>query len=65
MNQFPARSLKEHPWALGIPELIVILFIIILIFGASRLPEIGRGIGKGIRNFKDATREGANPRDDR
>ena len=40
---------------LGIPELIVILFIIILIFGASRLPEIGRGLGRGIRNFKDAT----------
>jgi sec-independent protein translocase protein TatA len=42
---------------LGVPELIVIVFLIILIFGASRLPEIGRGIGKGIRNFKDATRE--------
>ena len=44
---------------LGIPELLVILFIIILIFGASRLPEIGRGLGKGIRNFKEATRDGA------
>ena len=43
---------------LGIPELLIILAIIILIFGASRLPEIGRGIGKGIRNFKDATKEG-------
>jgi sec-independent protein translocase protein TatA len=43
---------------LGIPELFVILFIIILIFGANRLPDIGRGIGKGIRNFKDATKEG-------
>jgi sec-independent protein translocase protein TatA len=43
---------------LGIPELLVVLFIIILIFGASRLPEIGRGIGKGIRNFKEATHEG-------
>ena len=43
---------------LGIPELIVILFIIILIFGATRLPEIGRGIGRGIKNFKDATKEG-------
>ena len=43
---------------LGVPELVVILIIIIMIFGASRLPEIGRGIGKGIRNFKDATREG-------
>ncbi len=40
---------------LGIPELLIILTIIILIFGANRLPEIGRGIGKGIRNFKDAT----------
>ena len=43
---------------LGIPELLVILFIIILIFGANRLPDIGRGIGRGIRNFKDATKEG-------
>ena len=43
---------------LGLAELTVIIFIIILIFGASRLPEIGRGIGRGIRNFKDATREG-------
>jgi sec-independent protein translocase protein TatA len=44
----------------GIPELIIILMIIILIFGANRLPEIGRGIGKGIRNFKDATKDGQN-----
>ncbi len=41
---------------LGIPELLIILTIIILIFGANRLPEIGRGIGKGIRNFKDANK---------
>jgi sec-independent protein translocase protein TatA len=40
---------------IGIPELVIILFIVILIFGASRLPEIGRGIGKGIRNFKEAS----------
>lgn len=46
--------------SLGLPELLVILFIIILIFGANRLPDIGRGIGKGIRNFKDATRDGQN-----
>ena len=43
---------------IGIPELLIILAIIILIFGASRLPEIGRGIGKGIKNFKDATKDG-------
>ncbi len=45
--------------SLGFPELIVILVIIIMIFGANRLPEIGRGIGKGIRNFKESAREGA------
>jgi sec-independent protein translocase protein TatA len=42
---------------IGLPELLIILVIIILIFGANRLPEIGKGIGKGIRNFKDATKE--------
>ena len=41
---------------IGIPELLIILLIILVLFGASRLPEIGRGIGKGIRNFKDATK---------
>jgi sec-independent protein translocase protein TatA len=44
---------------IGIPELLIILAIIILIFGANRLPEIGRGIGKGIKNFKEATKDGA------
>jgi sec-independent protein translocase protein TatA len=49
---------------LGMPELLVILVIVILIFGANKLPELGRGIGKGIRNFKDATREGSSKGDD-
>jgi sec-independent protein translocase protein TatA len=48
---------------LGLPELLVILAIIILIFGANRLPDLGRGIGKAIRNFKDATNEGADKHD--
>jgi sec-independent protein translocase protein TatA len=43
---------------LGLPEMIIILLIVVVIFGANRLPELGRGIGKGIRNFKDATRDG-------
>ena len=43
--------------SIGLPELIVILVIVILIFGANRLPELGRGIGKGIKNFKEATKE--------
>ena len=48
---------------IGLPEMLVILVIVILIFGANRLPEIGRGIGKGIRNFKEATKEGADGKD--
>jgi sec-independent protein translocase protein TatA len=43
---------------IGLPEMMIILAIVILIFGANRLPEIGRGIGRGIRNFKDATKDG-------
>lgn len=46
--------------SLGLPELLIVLFIVILVFGASRLPELGKGIGKGIRNFKDATKDGIN-----
>lgn len=44
-------------FGLGMPELLVILVIIVIIFGAGKLPEIGSGIGKGIRNFKEATRK--------
>jgi len=36
---------------LGLPELLVILVIVLIIFGANKLPQIGEGIGKGIRNF--------------
>jgi sec-independent protein translocase protein TatA len=44
-------------FGIGMPELIVILIIVLIIFGAGKLPEIGSGIGKGIRNFKKATEE--------
>jgi sec-independent protein translocase protein TatA len=44
-------------FGLGMPELIVILVIILIIFGAGKLPEIGSGIGRGIKNFKKATEE--------
>jgi sec-independent protein translocase protein TatA len=49
--------------SLGLPELVVIVTILVLIFGANRLPELARGVGRGIRNFKEATREGM--KDDR
>ena len=39
---------------LGIPELLAILLIIMLVFGARRLPEIGSSLGRGIRTFKSA-----------
>jgi sec-independent protein translocase protein TatA len=42
-------------FGIGMPELVVILIIILIIFGAGKLPEIGGGIGKAIRNFKHAT----------
>lgn len=48
-------------FGLGMPELIVILVIIVIIFGAGKLPEIGAGIGKGIKNFKKATRDEDEP----
>lgn len=44
-------------FGLGMPELLVILVIVIIIFGAGKLPDIGAGIGKGIKNFKDATKD--------
>jgi sec-independent protein translocase protein TatA len=44
-------------FGIGMPELIIILVIILIIFGAGKLPEIGAGMGKAIRNFKGATTE--------
>ncbi len=44
-------------FGIGIPELVIILIIILIIFGTGKLPEIGGALGKGIRNFKKATKE--------
>jgi sec-independent protein translocase protein TatA len=43
-------------FGLGWMELVIILVIVLVIFGAGKLPEIGSGLGKGIRNFKKATK---------
>ena len=42
-------------FGIGMPELIIILIIILIIFGAGKLPEIGNALGKSIRNFKKAS----------
>ncbi len=43
-------------FGLGFPEIILILVIVILIFGTSRIPELGRGLGEGIRNFRKSVK---------
>ena len=41
----------------GFPELVLIFVIVILIFGTSRIPELGKGLGEGIRNFKKSIKD--------
>jgi sec-independent protein translocase protein TatA len=43
-------------FGLGIGELLVLLVIVLIIFGAGKLPEIGEGLGRGIRNFRKSVR---------
>ena len=42
---------------IGGPEIIFILFIVVMVFGADKIPEIARGLGKGMRQLKDATND--------
>lgn len=48
----------------GIQELLVILLIVIIIFGASKLPQLGKGLGEGIRNFKRGIKSDDGPDND-
>jgi sec-independent protein translocase protein TatA len=52
-----SSPLEEFMFGIGIPELLIIMVIVLVIFGAGKLPEIGAGVGKAIKNFKGATSE--------
>ena len=45
--------------SLGLPELLIILFIVVLIFGANRLPGLARGMGSAVKEFKDGMKDSA------
>lgn len=49
------------PGKLGLPELLVIAAIALLIFGPSKIADLGKGLGEGIRNFKSAMKDGETP----
>ena len=51
-------------WTPGLPELLVILFIILLLFGAKRLPEMMRSLGKGVKEFKKGIKEAGDEDED-
>lgn len=44
---------------LGFPELLLVLGIVVILFGVNKLPKLGKGLGEGIRNFKDSLQGGA------
>lgn len=46
-----------HFLFIGAPEVFIILLIVVMVFGADKIPEIARGLGKGMRQVKDATNE--------
>ncbi|HNQ12244.1 MAG TPA: twin-arginine translocase TatA/TatE family subunit [Bacteroidia bacterium] len=53
-------SLTIYLLNLGAPEIILIVLVLLLFFGGKKLPELARGLGKGIKEFKDASKGESN-----
>lgn len=53
-------SMLVGMFGLGTTELLVILALVLILFGAGKIPQLGRGLGEGIRNFKKGLKEGDN-----
>jgi sec-independent protein translocase protein TatA len=52
------------PLGLGLPEVLIILVIVLVVFGPKRLPDLGRSLGSGMREFKDSITGGSKDDDD-
>ncbi len=50
-------SLYMIPLAIGAPQIILIVVVVLLLFGGKKIPELMRGLGSGIKEFKDASKE--------
>ena len=53
----PFSLLALLGWTLGPMEIVLLLVLLVLIFGARKLPELGRGLGEGIKNFRGSLKE--------
>lgn len=53
---WPAVRSLAFLGGIGVPELLIILLIVVIIFGATRLPQLGKGLGQGLKNFKDSVK---------
>jgi len=52
-------------WAPGLPEILVILVVVLLLFGGKKIPELMKGVGKGIKEFKNGINEGEEKKEEK